>query len=297
VPQQLNIFPDGTLPHKPAKNDSKVVNVSSVPQRSPFRYPGGKTWFVPTFRKWMAQFESDNTKLIEPFVGGGIISLTAAFENLSHEVLMVELDDEISAVWETIINRGQAEWLANRIVDFDLTIENAKKVIEDTTSDTKSKAFKTILKNRIYHGGILAGGSGMLKHGENGKGIASRWYPETLHKRITNIGTVADRIVFQNGDAFEVINNYANEENVVYFIDPPYTKAGRRLYTHHEIDDQELLTSLSKVKGSFLITYDDSQEIVDLVEKLSLEYRRIPMRTTHHVTKYELIISNNFDWF
>ena len=25
-----------------------VVNVASVQQRSPFRYPGGKTWLVPT---------------------------------------------------------------------------------------------------------------------------------------------------------------------------------------------------------------------------------------------------------
>lgn len=28
-------------------NDLRVVNVASVPQRSPFRYPGGKTWLVP----------------------------------------------------------------------------------------------------------------------------------------------------------------------------------------------------------------------------------------------------------
>ncbi|MDD4873345.1 MAG: DNA adenine methylase, partial [Kiritimatiellae bacterium] len=31
----------------------KPVNVASIPQRSPFRYPGGKTWFVPTFRSWI----------------------------------------------------------------------------------------------------------------------------------------------------------------------------------------------------------------------------------------------------
>ena len=24
-----------------------VINVSAVPHRSPFRYPGGKTWLVP----------------------------------------------------------------------------------------------------------------------------------------------------------------------------------------------------------------------------------------------------------
>ena len=31
----------------------KPVNVASVPQRSPFRYPGGKTWLVPHIRRWL----------------------------------------------------------------------------------------------------------------------------------------------------------------------------------------------------------------------------------------------------
>lgn len=73
------------------------VNVASVPQRSPFRYPGGKTWFVPTFRHWMAQISPEPKTLIEPFTGGGIISLTALFENLVERVVMVELDDGIGA--------------------------------------------------------------------------------------------------------------------------------------------------------------------------------------------------------
>ncbi len=61
-------------------NKMNVVNVASVPQRSPFRYPGGKTWLIPTVRKWLQQ----NTKaglLIEPFAGGGIVSLTAPSKN------------------------------------------------------------------------------------------------------------------------------------------------------------------------------------------------------------------------
>ena len=28
------------------ERDERVVNVASVPQRSPFRYPGGKTWLI-----------------------------------------------------------------------------------------------------------------------------------------------------------------------------------------------------------------------------------------------------------
>src|ERR1700674_1531455 len=32
---------------------TEPVNVASVPQRSPFRYPGGKTWLIPYIRSWL----------------------------------------------------------------------------------------------------------------------------------------------------------------------------------------------------------------------------------------------------
>ena len=60
----------------------KVVNVASVPQRSPFRYPGGKTWFIPRLREWLLSKSSKPEVLVEPFVGGGIVSLTAVSEDL-----------------------------------------------------------------------------------------------------------------------------------------------------------------------------------------------------------------------
>src|SRR5437016_12236728 len=107
----------------------KPVNIASIPQRSPFRYPGGKTWFVPTFRQWIDYLNPKPKLLIEPFAGGGIISLTAAFENLAPKVLMIELDDEVAAVWETVINGG-CDWLANKILKFNLTEETVKKELK-----------------------------------------------------------------------------------------------------------------------------------------------------------------------
>src|SRR5436853_6244592 len=100
-----------------------IVHVAMVPQRSPFRYPGGKTWLVPRIREWLASLPTPPTEFIEPFVGGGIISLTVAFERLAQHVTMVELDDQIAAVWQTILN-GDGQWLAERIASFDLTAES-----------------------------------------------------------------------------------------------------------------------------------------------------------------------------
>ncbi len=273
----------------------KVVNVASVPQRSPFRYPGGKTWLIPVVRKWLKQ-SNEPKKLIEPFVGGGIVSLTAAFENLADDVLMVELDREIAAVWEVIIN-GSHEWLAEQIYSFDLTPEHANNILRKENKTVKEQAFSTVLKNRIFHGGIITKGSGLIKNGENGKGIKSRWYPKTLRDRILAIGYVKKKLNFVTGDAFVEMAKAKNDTECYFFVDPPYTVAGKRLYTHYEIDHNALFTLVAQLKGKFMLTYDDTKEIRTLANKHNLDFRTIPMKTTHHIQKNEIIISDNFDWW
>ena len=81
----------------------KAVNVASVPQLSPFRYPGGKTWFVPRLREWLLNQPKKPKRLVEPFAGGGIVSLTSVSENLVESAHLVELDWEIAAVWAIIV--------------------------------------------------------------------------------------------------------------------------------------------------------------------------------------------------
>ena len=174
-----------TIFRVPPLREQKPVNVASVPQRSPFRYPGGKTWFVPTFRRWIEKKNPKPKILVEPFTRGGIISLTALFEDLIPRAVMAELDEDIAAVWQCVVD-GDAGWLADQIINFDLTRESVIQEISKPTT-AKDRAFQTILKNRTFHGGILAKGSGLLKFGENGKGIRSRWYPRTLAKRFIDI--------------------------------------------------------------------------------------------------------------
>ena len=276
--------------------DQSVVNVASVPQRSPFRYPGGKTWLIPTVRQWLKQESKPVQELIEPFAGGGIVSLTAAFEKLANHITMVEMDEEIAAVWEIILKENN-KWLADKILTFELTHENVKSELDRPIKKLKDIAFCTILKNRIFHGGILAKGSGMIKNGENGKGIASRWYPKTLHDRIIAISFISDKINFVTGDAFGILEKNVNNKNAYFFIDPPYTVAGKRLYTYFDIDHEKLFHLTSKLKGKFMLTYDDTSEIRRLADKYDLQYRTIPMKTTLHYEKNEIIISDNFSWW
>jgi len=293
----------GQIPLFPEFSEEVVlprpVNVASVPHRSPFRYPGGKTWFVPTFRHWVTSMKTKPLVLVEPFAGGGIISLTALFENLVERVVMVELDDEVAAVWETVVS-GDAEWLANRILTFPMTRESVKEELRRTPKTKREKAFQTILKNRTLHGGILAEGSRFIRYGENGKGIGSRWYPKTLAQRLINLNRVIDRIDFRCDDGLKVMMEFSSRGDVIYFIDPPYTaggkKAGRRLYKHHQLDHERLFTICESLVGDFLMTYDEAEEVKAMARRYGFQTRLIPMKNTHHATMKELIIGRDLSW-
>lgn len=294
--KQELLFPHLETYHRPYP---KAVNVASVPQRSPFRYPGGKTWFVPTFRKWIASMPSQPRLLVEPFAGGGIISLTALFEKLAQKAIMVERDEEIAAVWQSVVN-GDAGWLADRILEFRLTKENVLNEINAHYDDIKHIAFQTILKNRTLHGGILAEGSSFIKYGENGKGIRSRWYPKTLAARFRNLDFVASRIDFICGDGLQVLRDCAANDDAVFFIDPPYTaggkKAGRRLYKYYDLDHEHLFKVCESLKGDFIMTYDMADEVKNLARQHSFEIKPIAMKNTHHAEMTELVIGRDLSW-
>ncbi len=281
------------------ESKTEIINIASVPQRSPFRYAGGKTWFIPRLREWLkSQFYTPKV-LVEPFLGGGIVSLTAVCEKLVDSAVMVELDDDVAAVW-SVITTGDAEWLADRILKFEMNHENAVTEISKPARITRDKAFRTILKNRCLHGGILAAGAGFLKKGEAGKGVLSRWYPETLAKRLREIDLVHSKLEFKHADAFDILDEYRQRKDAVFFIDPPYTaggkKAGKRLYTHYEVDHDLLFRKCASLKGDFIMTYDNSKEVGYLAEKYNLQIKPIAMKNTHHAKLTEFVIGRNLDW-
>ncbi|MDI6854977.1 MAG: DNA adenine methylase [Deltaproteobacteria bacterium] len=271
---------------------AKIVNVASVPQRSPFRYPGGKTWLIPEIRAWLRSLPRKPEIFIEPFAGGGIASLTAAFENLADHVFMIEKDDQVAAVWDVILK--DADWLADKILSFNLTLENTLQVLSTPPHNLREKAFQVILRNRVQRGGIMAPGASLLKFGENGRGIASRWYPQTLAKRIKAIYEHRNRIMFKEADAFDFIPHFLNNPHAAFFIDPPYTaggkRAGKRLYLYSEIDHDELFSMMAEAKGNFMMTYDDTEEVKELSFRHGFSIRRVPMKSTHHSKMYELLI-------
>lgn len=274
-------------------NPPAPVNVAQVRQLSPFRYPGGKTWLVPVTRAWLKQMPSKPRMLLEPFAGGAMVGLSAAAEGLVDQVHLVELDDDVSAVWECIFSADDQsfEKLVSAIETFDLNEQRARDVIGQSPRAIHRKAFRTIVKNRVQRGGIMAAGAGLVKTGENGRGITSRWYPETLAKRLRALRTLRTVVSFTQGDAFEAIETFPG---ATLFIDPPYTAAGKRagsrLYTHNEIDHERLFDMVANNAGPALLTYDDTPEVRTMAELKGFSVGDVSMKSSHHVVMRELAI-------
>ena len=274
---------------------NRPVNVSSVPQRSPFRYPGGKTWLVPHLRSWLKCQLRPPGRFVEPFAGGGIASLTAGFERLAKHVIFAEMDECVASVWRVVLN-GQARWLADQICSFELTLANVRATLDDTGGSLRDEAFRTILRNRVQRGGIMASGAGLIKTGEAGRGLNARWYPETLARRIMEINEVKDRFTFVHGDGLDLVREHLNDKDSVFYIDPPYTVAARRLYAHWQVDHREIFKLMSKAKGDFLMSYDNTPAIRALAEEFGYETRQVAMKSTHHAKMTELLIGRDLTW-
>ena len=300
--QAANLFQDGLFdPIELTRVDRfktspiPAVNVACVPQYSPLRYPGGKTWLIPHIRAWLGNFSKPPRLLLEPFAGGGIVSLTAVIEQLVQRCLMAELDRDVAAFWHAALRHGPE--LCNRIMRFNPTRDTVNDLSAMHSRDLIEHGFRTLVLNRTRRGGILAPGASLSREGENGKGVSSRWYPETLTRRLLKITEHVTRIGFCETDGMVLLEALlANRDpGFVVFVDPPYTaggkRAGKRLYAHSQIDHPRLFKMLAESGANFLMTYDRAPEIEALIRKYGFSAVQVFMKNTHHARVPELVIT------
>lgn len=277
----------------PTERDKPRATMIKPSTLSPFRYPGGKSRLRTKIIKWISELGFRPTHFVEPFAGGASVGLAVAELDLADHVTLVEIDPDVSAVWDVVLN-GQATVFAERISTFRLNRTTAAEVIACEPTDQLSRAFRCLLLNRISRAGIMAPGAGWLNRGEADHGISSRWYPETLSDRVTLTNALREKITFFERDGLEVLREFAEQPYAVAFVDPPYVVngrgAGQRLYTHHDVDCEELFKAIKMFAGPMVITYHRSVVVERLADAVGLERHTITVQTGHAHPKRELIM-------
>jgi DNA adenine methylase len=217
-------------------------------------------------------------------------------EGLAERALMVEIDRDVSAFWRAALEHG--DQLVQRVENFTPDRTSVEQLSVDAPMDVLDHGFRTLVLNRTRRGGVLAPGASLTKRGENGNGITSRWYPDTLAKRLRDITAHSRRLLFCEGDGVNMLELLADKTDVRLFVDPPYTagggkRAGTRLYAHNVVDHARIFGVLSKSGADFLMTYDCSSEIEALVREHGFNAAVVEMKNGHHARIPELVITRD----
>lgn len=228
---------------------------------SPLRYPGGKWRFTDFFERIIRLNQLSRPNYVEPYAGGASLAFSLLFREQVAEIYLNDLDPAIYAFWHSVLtcNADFIHLLEKTPVTPD---EWAKQRAIYSNGQAENKfalGFATFFLNRTNHSGILNGGMiGGKKQNGTWK-IDARFNRIELRRRIERIGSYGDRIHLSCDDAIEFLRNYKNKRKSLIYLDPPYYRAGRRLYLNaYKYEDHAFVSKyVLSLKSPWIVSYDD----------------------------------------
>jgi len=271
----------------------KHIDLASFPKLkpteyfSPFRYPGGKAFLTGYLADVInALPRSFSTNYVEPFCGGAGAALALLGQGKVEIVYLNDRDPRIFSAWKAILDEN--ERFLNMLQDTAVTIDtwrNYRDLLKNYDGGYSFEVgFATYFINRTSRSGIVLGSGPIGGYDQKGEWkIDARYYKETMERRVRWIGTQASNIVLSNEDGLAFLERCSSEldgRSSLYFVDPPYVKAGSRLYLNAM--NQQLHYQLAKFLKSgachhWVLTYDNAPLIRKLyagreIASLSVNY-------------------------
>lgn len=238
---------------------------------SPLRYPGGKNKLSAFIAKICID-NNINGHYVEPYSGGASVALFLLMEGFVEKITINDRDRSIYAFWHSVLNK--TEQLCEKIENAELTIVEWKKQRAVQTNkknaDLLDLGFSTFYLNRTNRSGIInAGVMGGIE--QNGNYLMDcRFNKSELIQRIKNIAKRKRNIRLYKKDAIKLIDKIQQEaenDNVVFYFDPPYYLKASTLYMNHYEDKNHKSVS-DKIKSieniKWIVSYDNVPEIQKL---------------------------------
>ncbi len=238
---------------------------------SPLRYPGGKGKVANFFKLLLLENDLIGCEYVEPYAGGASVALSLLFEEYASHIHINDLDRGVHAFWKAVLEQPEA--LCRRIRDTRPGLgewDRQRKIQRATELDELDLAFSTFFLNRTNRSGIIDGG---IVGGREQKGewkIDARWRPEDSIARIEKIARFSSRITLTGLDTASYLQEILPDINGAFlYLDPPYYKKGKGLYTNfYEHDDHKQIAGLvGDLKQPWVVSYDADPRIEALYAK------------------------------
>ena len=238
---------------------------------SPLRYPGGKNKLSAFIAKICID-NNINGHYVEPYSGGASVALFLLIEGFVNKITINDRDRSIYAFWHSVLNKTNE--LCELIENAELTISEWKRQKDvqanKKTVDLLTLGFSTFYLNRTNRSGIINAG---VMGGIEQKGnylMDCRFNKPELIQRIKKIAKHKKNIRLYRKDAIKLIDKIEQEaenDNVIFYFDPPYYLKASTLYMNHYEDNNHKKVS-DKIKSiqniKWIVSYDNVPEIQKL---------------------------------
>ena len=209
---------------------------------------------------------------------------------------------------EPFIGGGSVFWFKEPtetevINDLDSDIIEGYRLVKSVKSRDFPQDLTTLAKQRAYYGKPKTSDVGRLTQkvlkycntfGNIGKGnLYKKHNPYSKLQYIDDYQKRLEGVKILNSDYKEVIKRYDSPETFFY-LDPPYEDS-ERLYKHGKFDFEEFKDTLSKVKGKWLLSINDSSNTRRLFKGYYARGFIVKARSNTDVggkNRKELLISN-----
>lgn len=260
---------------------------------TPLDYPGSKSWLVPTIASWIT--ENRHKTFVEGFAGGASIGLAIAHLKLADEVVLVEKDPDVAAFWTTVISdKGGIDYLIDQCERLPVDEQAIQAWLVRPLSNRRERGFHRLLQSVFLFNGITRADNAKLLC----RGRMYRWNPTRIMMRLWFIKRLRERIRFVEGDALDYMRANHRSRDTAWYLDTPYPsyRVGKDcLYQTPAVSTRALFAATSKLKGSWIMSNEDSWMIREQCDAHGLDYRRPIVRSNHGVKakKVELLIGRD----
>lgn len=269
---------------------------------SPFRYPGGKAFLSGYLQTLSTQIRQNEVMhYAEPFCGGAGAAMVLLSKGVVDHLHLNDADVRVYSAWKAILEENQR--FVERLLTTSVDMENWTKYKEVVDRGGEGYSFElgfaTFFINRTSRAGIITGSGPIGGYSQNSKWkVDVRYYRSTIADRVRWIGENRDRISFHNLDGITFLRGMKERLSIsssIFFIDPPYVKAGNKLYFNDM--SQQKHVELSKFLNDFrdhnwILTYDDDPLIRFLYQDFNIKELLVNYSLRSTRKECEILVEN-----
>jgi DNA adenine methylase len=208
---------------------------------------------------------TDYTTYVEPFVGGGSIFLEAP---LVSKMIAGDSDTRLIHLFQDLKTLDVPMVQA---FNFNVPFDKEKWERADKYARSKKKGTARFLANLLIRKFSF---SNMANAFLNSKSFETRNY-QNLKKQLPELKERVKDVTFLHKPYNVLLDKY-DGPNTFFYLDPPYYKTYSGAYETGEIDHELLAERLKKVKGKFLLSYNDTP----FIRKLYKGYKITSFKNT-----------------